>query len=245
MQPKNQNAALRTAMPGPQSAALRAREDAHVAPGPQGYALMAGIVVDQAQGSAVTDVDGNTFLDFIGGIAVNALGHSHPTYVEAVQKQVAEVAVGSLHQRARVELFERLARAAPGARRAPPAAVLGRRRGGRERAAAGEVPHRQVRVRQLLGRLSRQDDGRAVADGLDVQGRARARWCRGSHLVPYADCYRCPVGLELSRLRHRLRRGRRARRSRKSQRARSPRSSSSRCRGRPATSSRPRSSCPR
>ena len=41
-QPKNQRAAIRTAVPGPESRALRAREDAHVAPGLQGYAVMAG-----------------------------------------------------------------------------------------------------------------------------------------------------------------------------------------------------------
>src|SRR3954449_1839640 len=42
-QPKNQQASLRTEVPGPQSRALRAREDAHAAPGLQGYAVMAGI----------------------------------------------------------------------------------------------------------------------------------------------------------------------------------------------------------
>jgi len=85
-QPKNQRAEIRTAVPGPESRALRAREDAHVAPGLQGYAVMAGIVVAEGRGSAVTDVDGNAYLDFIGGINVNALGHSHPTFVRAVQE---------------------------------------------------------------------------------------------------------------------------------------------------------------
>ena len=78
-QPANQNVSLTTAIPGPKSSALRAREDAHLAPGAQGYALMAGVVIDHAEGATVTDVDGNVFLDFIGGIAVGALGHSHPS----------------------------------------------------------------------------------------------------------------------------------------------------------------------
>ena len=73
-QPKNQKADIRTEVPGPGSRALRTREDAHVAPGLQGYAVMAGIVVAEGRGSAVTDVDGNSYLDFIGGINVNALG---------------------------------------------------------------------------------------------------------------------------------------------------------------------------
>ena len=70
-QPTAQRAVLKTAVPGPKSRELRAREDEHLAPGLQGFALMAGIVVDHARGSAVTDVDGNTFLDIIGGIGVN------------------------------------------------------------------------------------------------------------------------------------------------------------------------------
>ena len=57
---------------------MRKREDAHIAPGLQSYAVTSGIAVDHARGSAITDVDGNTFLDFIGGIGVNALGHAHP-----------------------------------------------------------------------------------------------------------------------------------------------------------------------
>lgn len=74
---------------------------------------MAGIVVDDARGSAVTDVDGNTLLDFIGGIAVNALGHSHPRYVAALQRQVAKASVGSFTSLARVELCERVAAQPP------------------------------------------------------------------------------------------------------------------------------------
>src|SRR5882757_2544293 len=109
-QPANQNRRLVTAIPGPRSAALRAREDGHLAPGAQGYALMAGVVVDHAEGTQITDVDGNQFLDFIGGIAVGALGNSHPVWVEAIQKQAARSAVGTLSSEARVDLLDRFAR---------------------------------------------------------------------------------------------------------------------------------------
>jgi len=112
-QPTDQRADIKTEVPGPGSRALRAREDAHAAPGLQGYAVMAGIAIEEARGSAVTDVDGNTYLDFIGGINVNALGHSHPGFVAAVQEQVAKASVGSFTSRARVELGERLAAAPP------------------------------------------------------------------------------------------------------------------------------------
>src|SRR5277367_639880 len=111
--PKDQKVHLKTAVPGPKSRALREREDAHIAPGAQGYAIMAGVAVDHAEGSAVTDVDGNTFLDFIGGIGVNALGHSHPAIVTALDAQLKKAQVGSLTSAPRVDLVERLAAHAP------------------------------------------------------------------------------------------------------------------------------------
>ncbi|HEV7648420.1 MAG TPA: acetylornithine transaminase [Actinophytocola sp.] len=40
-------------------------------------------------GSHVWDADGNRYLDLVGGIAVNALGHAHPAIVEAVTNQIA------------------------------------------------------------------------------------------------------------------------------------------------------------
>ncbi|MEU8576777.1 acetylornithine transaminase [Streptomyces asoensis] len=42
-------------------------------------------------GSRVWDADGNEYLDFVGGIAVNALGHAHPAVVDAVSRQIASL----------------------------------------------------------------------------------------------------------------------------------------------------------
>src|SRR3954471_11357280 len=107
-QPRNQKAVLRTEVPGPRSREIRAREDEHLAPGLQGFALMAGITVESARGSAVTDVDGNTFIDIIGGIGVNGLGHSHPKYVQALQEQIHKVTLGSFTSPPRVELLKQM-----------------------------------------------------------------------------------------------------------------------------------------
>ena len=43
--------------------------------------------MDSGAGSTLTDVDGNRYIDFIGGIGVNALGHCHPKYVNALTEQ--------------------------------------------------------------------------------------------------------------------------------------------------------------
>ena len=43
------------------------------------------------EGATVTDAEGNTYIDMLAGIAVNALGHAHPAVVEAVSAQVARL----------------------------------------------------------------------------------------------------------------------------------------------------------
>ncbi|MFJ8148419.1 acetylornithine transaminase [Streptomyces sp. NPDC096094] len=45
----------------------------------------------RGEGSRLWDADGNEYLDFVGGIAVNALGHAHPAVVEAVSRQIASL----------------------------------------------------------------------------------------------------------------------------------------------------------
>ncbi|MFC5803734.1 acetylornithine transaminase [Streptomyces formicae] len=45
----------------------------------------------RGEGAKVWDADGTEYLDFVGGIAVNALGHAHPAIVEAVTRQIASL----------------------------------------------------------------------------------------------------------------------------------------------------------
>jgi acetylornithine aminotransferase len=68
------------------------------------------VAVLLGRGSRVWDADGREYLDLIAGIAVSSLGHAHPAIVEAVSRQVAQVAHTSnlfLHER-EIELAERL-----------------------------------------------------------------------------------------------------------------------------------------
>lgn len=46
----------------------------------------------RGEGSSVWDADGTRYLDFLGGIAVNSLGHAHPAFVSAVSEQAAVLA---------------------------------------------------------------------------------------------------------------------------------------------------------
>jgi acetylornithine/N-succinyldiaminopimelate aminotransferase len=47
------------------------------------------VALASGDGAVVTDVDGKTYLDLLGGIAVNVLGHRHPAIIEAVTHQIA------------------------------------------------------------------------------------------------------------------------------------------------------------
>lgn len=45
----------------------------------------------KGKGLVVTDADGKQYLDFLGGIATNVLGHAHPAIVKAVSKQINQL----------------------------------------------------------------------------------------------------------------------------------------------------------
>lgn len=47
------------------------------------------VALASGQGAVVTDVDGKSYVDLLGGIAVNVLGHGHPAVIEAVHRQMS------------------------------------------------------------------------------------------------------------------------------------------------------------
>ncbi|MCS0499353.1 acetylornithine transaminase [Protaetiibacter mangrovi] len=75
-------------------------------------------VMARGRGARVWDVEGKEYLDFLAGIAVNALGHAHPAFVEAVSAQAATLAhVSNYFATApQLELAERLTRLTGGDR---------------------------------------------------------------------------------------------------------------------------------
>jgi 4-aminobutyrate aminotransferase/(S)-3-amino-2-methylpropionate transaminase len=77
---------LRTAVPGPRSREILARKERVVA---DPLSVYLPVVIAEGRGAAFTDVDGNTFIDFAGGVGCLVVGHSHPRVVQAAQEQVA------------------------------------------------------------------------------------------------------------------------------------------------------------
>ncbi len=75
-------------LPGKKSAELLAKWNKYEA-ATTGY--QAPVVWESGKGVAVTDVDGNTFIDWTSGVLVTNLGHSHPKLVAAVQQAAAKL----------------------------------------------------------------------------------------------------------------------------------------------------------
>jgi 4-aminobutyrate aminotransferase / (S)-3-amino-2-methylpropionate transaminase / 5-aminovalerate transaminase len=76
---------LATEVPGPRSREILDRLDRVVA---RPLSVAFPIVAAEAHGATLTDVDGNTFIDFTGGVGCLNVGHSHPHVVAAAQEQL-------------------------------------------------------------------------------------------------------------------------------------------------------------
>src|SRR5437867_2785724 len=182
-----------TEVPGPKSRSLTARESRFLAPGVQSIATLSGLAVQRAEGSVIEDVDGNRFLDLAAGICVNALGHGHPRYRQILKQQIDEVTVGSFTTYRRAQALEKIASHTP-----PGLTKAQLYSGGTEAVeAAMRLAKSYTKKYEFLsfwggfhgktaGTLSLIGDG--TKNGL---GPAMP----GTYLTPYADCYRCPLGL--------------------------------------------------
>src|SRR5689334_11583656 len=104
---------LQTEIPGPRSREILERK-ARVIADP--LSIVAPVVIAEGRGATITDVDGNTFLDFTGGVGCLNVGHSHPRVVEAAQAQLERFAHTDftiVPYESYVELAERLTTLAP------------------------------------------------------------------------------------------------------------------------------------
>ncbi|HUS68310.1 MAG TPA: aminotransferase class III-fold pyridoxal phosphate-dependent enzyme [Kofleriaceae bacterium] len=77
-----------TEIPGPKSRAILARRDAAVM---RGLGRSTEVVIERAEGALLHDVDGNTLLDFAGGIGMISTGHCHAGAVAAIEAQAARL----------------------------------------------------------------------------------------------------------------------------------------------------------
>jgi 4-aminobutyrate aminotransferase / (S)-3-amino-2-methylpropionate transaminase / 5-aminovalerate transaminase len=95
-----------TSIPGPRSLEMYEREQQSIAPGLQSVTQWARVCFTHGEGVALHDLDGNTILDFMAGIGVSSIGHSHPVWSAAVAEQAGKLAAGGFTSEARVRLLE-------------------------------------------------------------------------------------------------------------------------------------------
>ena len=162
----------------------------------RGYPL----VIDHASGATVEDVDGNVFLDCAAGIAVNSTGHSHPDVVKAIADQAGRflhMSGTDFYYEPQVRLAEEIAAIVPieggvksffgnsGTEAIEAAIKLARFATGRPNILAF-----------LGGFHGRTMGALAVTASKPVQRRGFGPLMAGVYHAPYADCYRCPLGLK-------------------------------------------------
>jgi len=100
-------------LPGTRARTILLEDDRLLSPS---YTRSYPLVVQRGRGCRIEDVDGNEFLDFTAGIAVNSTGHCHPEVVKAIQDQAAELIHMSgtdFYYESMVQLAERLSKIAP------------------------------------------------------------------------------------------------------------------------------------
>src|SRR5512132_3484331 len=76
---------LHTKIPGPRSQKILERKDRVIA---DPLSIYLPVVIERGEGATLTDVDGNTFVDFAGGVGCLNVGHAHPHVVQAAQEQL-------------------------------------------------------------------------------------------------------------------------------------------------------------
>ncbi|WP_172381246.1 aspartate aminotransferase family protein [Streptomyces sp. MNP-20] len=185
-----------TAVPASSTHHTIALERSHRLPGGQSMTDLSGLVVDRARNAEVWDKDGKRYIDFFTGVGVCNIGHAHPRFVAEVGEQLSACAVGTFYTDARSRYYELLAAQLPerlgkihmfstGSEAVEAAVKLAR-------AATGK--HEVV---SFWGGFHGKTQGALSLHGGPRKHRS-GPFPPGSHQVPYAYCYRCPLQLEHS-----------------------------------------------
>ena len=188
---------LKTPLPGPRAKAIIARDAKFVSPS---YTRAYPLVIARGEGAVVEDVDGNLFLDCAAGIAVTSTGHSHPDVVKAITEQASKfihMSGTDFYYEPQVRLAEEMAAISPidgevrsffansGTEANEAAIKLARYHTGKYNIIAfiGAFHGR------TLGSLS-------LTASKAIQRRGFGPMMPGVYHSPYANCYRCPIGLK-------------------------------------------------
>ncbi|RCH59667.1 aminotransferase class III-fold pyridoxal phosphate-dependent enzyme [Streptomyces sp. SDr-06] len=185
-------------LPGPRSAAFLARQEAHESRA-RSYPRRLPIALAEGRGSFVRDVDGNVFIDFLGGAGVLSLGHNHPELVAAAVAQFGELAhaldlptpAKDAFTRAQLDMLPASMRdrtkihfcGPTGANAVEAALKLCKTATGRSDIVA------------FQGAFHGSSHAAMAVTGLVSQKQPMPGGLPGVHFFPYSSCAHCPVGL--------------------------------------------------
>ncbi len=188
--------AIKTQLPGPIARQVVAHDAQYISPS---YTRPYPLVIRQAKGAMIEDVDGNLFLDFNAGVAVCSTGHSHPDVVDAIKKQVDDflhICSADYYYPNLPKLAEKLSRMTPGAHEKR---VHFGNSGAEAVEGAVKLALYATRRQKLIGFFG-AFHGRTLGALSLTASKARQRGGFGRQAldvthIPYANCYRCPYNL--------------------------------------------------
>jgi 4-aminobutyrate aminotransferase/(S)-3-amino-2-methylpropionate transaminase len=183
-----------TGLPGPKSKQVLERADRYVA---SAFKVLAPVIIDHGEGALVTDIDGNTYIDFTGGIGTLNVGHRHPQVTAALHEQIdrfLHTDFTVIPYESLVELAEKLGRKVPveqpvkcaffnsGAEAVENAVKIAKAYSGKSAMIAFEGA---FHGRTLMA-MSLTSKSRPYKQGFGP-------FAPEVYRVPYAYCYRCPL----------------------------------------------------
>jgi len=182
-----------TEIPGPRSRELMARRDSAV---PRSFGKLTPIFIRRASGAIIEDVDGNTYIDFAGGIGCLNVGSTPPDVVHAIQQQAGDFihASGTTPYEPYVALAERMNKLTPGDFEKRTFLV----NSGVEGVENAIKLARHYTGRQAVIAFEDAFHGRTLL-GVALTSKAAYKSGFGPtasevYRVPYAYCYRCSYG---------------------------------------------------
>lgn len=187
---------IKTRLPGKRAKEIITRDRAYSS---SSYVKEYPLVIERGEGAMVVDVDGNRFLDFMAGIAVNITGYSHPRVVEAVKRQSERffhICSTDFYYEPFANLAERLVKMVP---------ISGEKsifftNSGAEAIETAIKLVRYSTKRPYIISFLGAFHGRTMGALSLTASKAKQRsffssFLPGVHHIPYGYCYRCPYHL--------------------------------------------------
>lgn len=188
---------VRVKVPGPNAKKILEKDKKYICPS---YTRAYPLVVASGEGMYVFDVDGNRYLDFTAGVAVNTLGHCHPEITNAIWEQSSKflhMAGTDFYYRLQSDLAEKLSEITPGKGRK----VAFFTNSGTESVEAALKLARYYTGRPRIVAFISSFHGRtfgalSLTSSKPAQRRGFSPLLSEVTHTPYAYCYRCPFNLE-------------------------------------------------